>query len=149
MSVYNVSVESTSYSVNDKLASNSSANILADTPHKRNRLTLISNSNANLNGHGYKKNQFNNSIVTLMSQQVEQQQKAISFIKLNENLLKCKAVKTYQTAQPKHLSFDLNDTIVITNNSGKDFWVSFIEYLLSSTSTLDVQMFILAIDNFR
>ena len=42
---------------------------------------------------------------------------------MDENSLKCKAIKTYQTAEPNHLSFDLNDSIVITNNSSKDLWV--------------------------
>ena len=97
---------------------NSTANILSDSQYKRNRLSVINSSNNNVNGQSSK----NSSIVNLVQQAISEQN--LYKKNLDENLMKCKAIKTYQTAQPNHLSFDLNDSIVITNNSAKDLWVN-------------------------
>jgi hypothetical protein len=110
MSVYNISTETP----NDKVIFNSSANILTDSPYRQNRLSVINSSSNNINGQSPK----NGSIVNLVQQSGDLIKK-----NLDENLLKYKAIKTYQTAEPNHLSFDLNDSIVITNNSSKDLWV--------------------------
>ena len=110
MSVYNISTETP----NDKIIFNSSANILTDSPYRQNRLSVINSSSNNINGQSPK----NGSIVNLVQQSGDLIKK-----NMDENSLKCKAIKTYQTAEPNHLSFDLNDSIVITNNSSKDLWV--------------------------
>ena len=103
---------------NEKNISILSISNLSDSVQKKSRLSLMSSSNNNLNGQ----NSNSSSTVSLHNQQ----QKDTSFKKTDGNLLKCKAVKTYQTTQPNHLSFDVNETIIITNNSAKELWVQFL-----------------------
>lgn len=126
MSVFNISIDPPEFqsslnNSNKKLMSSSSINFFGES-QKRNKFTPLNSSTLTITAPSYKQLSQNSSTTTLTNPQ--QHFKQSTFKKLNDNLLKCKSIKTYQTAQPNHLSFDFNDTIVITNNSNKDLWVS-------------------------
>jgi phosphorylcholine metabolism protein LicD len=52
----------------------------------------------------------------------------INYIALNSfSNFKCKAIKSFKSTQSNHLSFEQNDTIVLLDNSKKEYWHGYLD----------------------